>query len=105
MTMRASRYLPGFCTSAFADNIGDVRHLSVAENGDVYVNTWSNRYTSLGNPPGGFVVGLRDADRDGRAELTERFDTIYAPEKACGGTGIAIFGGRRAQRACARMRR
>ena len=81
----------GFCASVFADNLGHVRHLSVAENGDVYANTWSSRYTSFGNAPGGFVVGLRDADRDGRAELTERFGTIHIPDEAGGGTGIAIF--------------
>lgn len=81
----------GFCASVFADDLGHVRHLSVAENGDVYVNTWSSRHTSFRNAPGGFVVGLRDADGDGRAELTKRFGTIYAPGEAGGGTGIAIF--------------
>ena len=32
----------GFCASVFADNLGRARHLTVAPNGDVYVNTWSS---------------------------------------------------------------
>ena len=35
---------PGFCATVFADNIGHARHLVVAPNGVVYVNTWSGRY-------------------------------------------------------------
>jgi hypothetical protein len=30
---------PGFCATVFADNIGHARHLVVAPNGVVYVNT------------------------------------------------------------------
>src|SRR6202023_3408105 len=46
---------PGFCATVFADHLGHTRHLVVAPNGVVYVNTWSGRY--YGNdtpPPGGF---------------------------------------------------
>jgi hypothetical protein len=30
---------PGFCATVFADNVGHARHLVVAPNGVVYVNT------------------------------------------------------------------
>jgi glucose/arabinose dehydrogenase len=30
----------GFCATVFADNVGHARHLVVAPNGVVYVNTW-----------------------------------------------------------------
>ena len=39
---------PGFCATVFADGIGHARHLVVAQNGVVYVNTWSGAYY----PPG-----------------------------------------------------
>src|SRR5690349_125719 len=55
---------PGFCASVFADNLGRARHLTVASNGDVYVNTWSSSYTDLKNAPGGYIVGLRDTNHD-----------------------------------------
>jgi glucose/arabinose dehydrogenase len=80
----------GFCATIFADNLGRARHLAVAPNGDVYVNTWSSTYTQLKNAPGGYVVGLRDTDGDGRADITERFGTVHEDGKAGGGTGIAI---------------
>src|SRR6516164_8071572 len=50
---------PGFCATVFADDIGHARHMVVAPNGVVYVNTWSGRY--YGNKPphsGGFLVAL-----------------------------------------------
>src|SRR5947207_50306 len=50
----------GFCASIFADNLGHARHLAVAPNGDVYVNTWSSMYTMMKNAPGGYIVALRD---------------------------------------------
>jgi glucose/arabinose dehydrogenase len=33
----------GFCATVFADGVGHARHLVVAPNGVVYVNTWSGR--------------------------------------------------------------
>ena len=56
----------GFCATVFADNIGHARHLVVAPNGAVYVNTWSGTY--YGNdtpPPGGFLIALQDINGDG----------------------------------------
>lgn len=82
----------GFCATVFADNLGHARHLAVAPNGDVYVNTWSSQYTGMKNAPGGFVVALRDADRNGHAEMIERFGAVYREGQAGGGTGIAVYG-------------
>ena len=83
----------GFCASVFADNLGHARHLAVAPNGTVYVNTWSSKYTEMKNAPGGFVVALRDADRDGHAEVIERFGSVHEEGKPGGGTGIAVHNG------------
>src|SRR5438105_4636574 len=83
----------GFCATIFADNLGHARHLTVAPNGDVYVNTWSSMYTMMKNAPGGYIVALRDADHDGRAETVERFGTVHQDGKPGGGTGIAVHEG------------
>ena len=83
----------GFCASIFADNLGHARHLAVAQNGDVYVNTWSSMYTMMKNAPGGYIVALRDTDHDGRAETVQRFGTVHQDGKPGGGTGIAVHGG------------
>lgn len=84
---------PGFCASVFADNLGRARQLTVAPNGDVYVNTWSSSYTQLKNAPGGYIVALRDTNRDGKADTVERFGTVHQDGKAGGGTGIAAHRG------------
>ncbi|HEY4972223.1 MAG TPA: hypothetical protein VII41_01365, partial [Steroidobacteraceae bacterium] len=84
---------PGFCATVFADNIGHARHLVVAANGVVYVNTWSGGY--YGNrppPPGGFLVALKDTRGVGRADVIRRFGDGVAQGSA-GGTGIAIYNG------------
>jgi glucose/arabinose dehydrogenase len=83
----------GFCATVFADNIGHARHLAVAPNGDVYVNTWVHKDMSgavPANPTGGFLVALRDADRDGHAEISVRFGAPFQAGKEGGGTGIAF---------------
>jgi glucose/arabinose dehydrogenase/mono/diheme cytochrome c family protein len=84
---------PGFCATVLADHIGHARHLVVAPNGVVYVNTWSGRY--YGNdtpPPGGFLVALQDNDGDGQADATVRFGPTFA-QGGHGGTGIALHDG------------
>jgi hypothetical protein len=84
---------PGFCATVPADNIGHARHLVVAPNGVVYVNTWSGRY--YGNdtpPPGGFLVALQDTKGDGRADVNIRFGDSRTNGSA-GGTGIALYNG------------
>jgi glucose/arabinose dehydrogenase/mono/diheme cytochrome c family protein len=84
---------PGFCATVFADNIGHARHLVVAPNGVVYVNTWSGRYYGNDKPPaGGFLVALQDSKGDGRADNVVRFGPAAA-DGAAGGTGIAFYNG------------
>ncbi|HXC57668.1 MAG TPA: PQQ-dependent sugar dehydrogenase [Steroidobacteraceae bacterium] len=82
---------PGFCATVFADNVGHARHMTVAADGTVYVNTWSGQYFGFDKPPeGGFLVALQDKDGDGKAEIIQRFGD-GVPEKATGGTGIALY--------------
>src|SRR5882724_9046968 len=83
----------GFCAMVFADNIGHARHLVVAPNGVVYVNTWSGRYYGNDTPPaGGFLVALHDTNGDGRADVQLRFgDSIQTG--SAGGTGITLYRG------------
>jgi glucose/arabinose dehydrogenase/mono/diheme cytochrome c family protein len=93
----------GFCATVFADNIGHARHLVVAPNGVVYVNTWSGRYYGYDKPPaGGFLVALQDTKGDGRADVNIRFGETpppYPPPLAGkgregashGGTGVALY--------------
>src|ERR1700756_5726074 len=44
---------PGFCATVFADNLGHVRHMVMAPDGVLYVNTWSGRYYHNAAPPTG----------------------------------------------------
>jgi glucose/arabinose dehydrogenase len=83
----------GFCASVFADAIGHARHMVVAPNGVVYVNTWSGRYYGSGKPrPGGFLVALQDKTGTGKANLIERFGET-AQSGGAGGTGIGLYKG------------
>jgi len=83
----------GFCATVFADDIGHARHLVVAPNGVVYVNTWSGRYYGNDTPPaGGFLVALHDTNGDGRADVTLRFGDSVQTGSA-GGTGITLYRG------------
>ncbi|WP_304170771.1 PQQ-dependent sugar dehydrogenase [Phenylobacterium aquaticum] len=82
---------PGFCAKVFADNLGHIRHLTVAPDGVVYANTWSGGYYPGGKPPAdGFLVALKDSDGDGAADQTARFGETPA-QGAAGGTGVAIY--------------
>jgi glucose/arabinose dehydrogenase len=84
----------GFCATVFADSIGHARHIAVAANGDVYVNTWSGSYYGNdegGARRGGYVVALRDTTRDGRADVVQSFGG--SAKGNGGGTGIALFNG------------
>jgi glucose/arabinose dehydrogenase len=82
----------GFCATVFADTLGHARHIVVASNGDVYVNTWSGKYYQGATHPGGFLIALRDTNNDGKADIIKRFgpDT---QRKNGGGTGIGIYKG------------
>jgi glucose/arabinose dehydrogenase/mono/diheme cytochrome c family protein len=84
---------PGFCATVFADGIGHARHLVVAPNGVVYVNTWSGRYYGNDTPhAGGFLVALQDTTGAGKADVTQRFgETVQSG--GAGGTGIGLYKG------------
>jgi glucose/arabinose dehydrogenase len=84
---------PGFTATVFAENLGGARHLVVAPNGNVYVNTWRSPYdTTRRTPPGGYIVALRDTNSDGKADINQRFGTT-SEAGSRGGTGIAIRSG------------
>src|SRR5271168_2515089 len=83
----------GFCATVFADGIGHARHMVVAPDGVLYVNTWSGRYYGDDTPhAGGFVVALQDKNGSGKAETIERFgETVQSGGH--GGTGIGMYKG------------
>lgn len=69
----------GFCAVVVADALGMARHLTVNENGDVYVALSDENN-------GGGIVALRDTNGDGRADSKQYFGDHT-------GTGIAIRNG------------
>jgi glucose/arabinose dehydrogenase len=64
---------PGFTATIFADRLDRPRHLAVRANGDVYVALRSGRQQIVPEDSEGGVIGLRDTNGDGRADVTERF--------------------------------
>jgi len=66
---------PGFRALVVADNLGPLRFMTVAANGDIYVKTRQKG-----------IIALRDTDGDGRADVKQEFG-------AGGGTGIALHDG------------
>jgi len=83
----------GFCATVFADGIGHARHMVVAPNGVLYVNTWSGDFYGNDRPhPGGFLVALQDKAGSGRADTVARFGET-ARSGGTGGTGIGLYGG------------
>lgn len=74
----------GFCATIFADSVGAVRHMVVTSGGDVLANMQGARRTSPVAAVASGQVALRDNDRDGRADVVQRFGTG-------GGTGIALY--------------
>ena len=84
----------GFCATVFAENLGHARHMTVAADGTVYVNTWNypDYFPGSPVPAGGYIVALKDRDGDGVADVTERFGST--PRRGGqGGTGIALWNG------------
>jgi glucose/arabinose dehydrogenase/mono/diheme cytochrome c family protein len=83
----------GFCATVFGDGIGHARHMVVAANGVLYVNTWSGRYYGNDTPhAGGFLVALQDKNGAGKADVIERFgETVQTGGH--GGTGIGVYKG------------
>src|SRR3981081_3487628 len=85
---------PVFCASVFADNLGQARHIAVAPDGAVYVNTWRSPYRKDASVPrGGFLVALFDGDGSGVADQVLRFGESSSDPRASGGTGVAIHRG------------
>jgi glucose/arabinose dehydrogenase len=84
----------GFCATIFADRIGHARHLVVAPNNVVYINTWSGDYYPAGEAvhEGGFLVALQDKSGTGKADVIERFGGTLQ-DGSHGGTGIALYKG------------
>ena len=84
---------PGFCATVFADKIGHARHMAVASDGVLDVNTWSGVYYGNDKPPaGGFLVALQDKSGGGKADAVERFGETVQTGGA-GGTGIGLYKG------------
>jgi glucose/arabinose dehydrogenase len=82
---------PGFCATIFADNLGHVRHMVVAPNGVLYVNSWSGTYYQNDKPPaGGFLIALKDTKSSGHADSVTRFGKDMTQGSA-GGTGVAFY--------------
>ena len=65
----------GFHAQVFADDLGPLRFLTVAANGDVFVKTKE-----------GGIIALRDTNGDGRSDVKQTFGSG-------GGTGIALHDG------------
>jgi glucose/arabinose dehydrogenase len=83
----------GFCASVFADLTIDgeaarARHLVVLPNGDVFVaiNSPRNQQPSFG------IIGLRDSDRDGRADNETRFSPGLGGSGLTWGESTLYFG-------------
>ena len=80
---------PGFCALVVHEGgIGEGRHIVVNDNGDIYVILRRGPRPSPNEPfsPGG-IVGLRDTDGDGKADVvSEKFGTV-------GGTGLELRNG------------
>jgi glucose/arabinose dehydrogenase len=76
----------GFCATVFADLSGGPRHITVAPNGDVFVQLLeSGSGLEKGTGKGG-ILALRDVNHDGRADTSVSFGSA-------GGTGIGLHGG------------
>jgi len=74
----------GFESTIVVDSLGPARHLTVNDNGDIYVKLRQSR-------PDGSNVALRDEDGDGRADIIKKFG-LY--EDSMGyGTAMRIHNG------------
>lgn len=76
----------GFCATVFAESVSGARHIVVAPNGDVFVNTQprGGRSAPVGASSSG-ILALRDTNGDGKADVQQRFGVGA-------GTGIALEG-------------
>lgn len=77
-------FLPeGFEALVVVDSIGRARHLTVNDNGDIYVKLSSTDSLRGGN------IALRDTTGDGRADIIQRFGT-EGSKRTTYGTGMLI---------------
>jgi glucose/arabinose dehydrogenase len=77
---------PGFCATVFAQDVAGARHIVVAPNGDVFVNTQARSGRDApASANGPAILALRDTNADGKVDVRQRF-------AAGGGTGIALDG-------------
>jgi glucose/arabinose dehydrogenase len=84
---------PGFCATVFADGLGHARHMTVAADGTLYVNTWSNwRFRNMPSPKGAYLVALKDTKGTGHADVLQRFG-VTAESGGTGGNGVALYKG------------
>lgn len=60
----------GFCATVFADSLPAPRHLYVVPNGDVFVSLSGRGGRGGATPVPGGVIMLRDANKDGIADVT-----------------------------------
>jgi len=60
----------GFCATVFADSLPAPRHLWVMPNGDVFVSLMGRGGRGGATPVPGGVIMLRDANKDGKADMT-----------------------------------
>ncbi len=75
----------GFCATVFADKLGTSRHLTVASNGDVYVNVQAGRAggeSQMGLGKDGGLVLLRDTKGTGHADVIEKVADANGTEVA-----------------------
>lgn len=84
----------GFCATVFADNLGNVRHIAVSADGTLYANTWngSSYFRATTPAPDGYLIALKDTDRDGKADKVVHFG-ITPAEGSKGGTGVGLYKG------------
>ncbi len=80
----------GFCATVFAEGASGARHIVIAPNGDVFVNTEPSRGRRAASgassaSSSGVILALRDTNGDGKADVQQRFGET-------GGTGIALAG-------------
>ncbi len=76
----------GFCATVFAEGVDGARHIVVAPNGDVFVNTEARRGRRAQiDTSGTGIFALRDTNRDGKADVQQQFGVGS-------GTGIALEG-------------
>jgi glucose/arabinose dehydrogenase len=74
----------GFCATVFADGLGRPRHMAVAADGTLYVNTVGRGSKTAA----GAFVALRDTKRSGHADQIVAFGPV-----SVGGTGIGLYKG------------